>query len=197
MSKKNIEKILVTDFVKKYNECDSDTSKETLLKKYIKRTYCPILEKRELLNFMLEKSVVEDGIKHIDMFINRINLFAAIVGLYTNITAEKDEKGNPKSCAMYDLLVENEIMDKILFIIGEREISELTSVNGLLLDTWHEQHSSTEACLKRLVEVASHKLGVVAGVSMDKLADTIGDEEKMDKAIPKIENMIKTIKRVK
>ena len=194
MSEKKNEKILVTDFVKKYNEYNSDTSKESLLKKYIKRTYCPILEKRELLDFMLNKSIVEDEIKHIDMFINRINFFAAIIGLYTNITAEKDENGNPKSCAMYDLLVENGIMDRILLIIGEREISELTSINGVLLDTWHEQHSSTEACLKRLVETASHKLGVVAGAGMDKLADVIGDEEKMKKVMPMVENMIKRIK---
>lgn len=187
-------KILVTDFVKKYNEVKSADLKTKQVQGIMKRTYCPILEKKEILNLMLEKSVVEDDIKHIDMFVNKLNFYSAIISIYTNITPEKDENGIVKSYEMYDLLIENNIMSTILEIIGERELGELTSVNGLLLDTWHMKNTSSEAYVNNLVETASQKLGTYAGFGMDKLADVLSDEKKMNKIMTALEKMLKKIK---
>ena len=187
-------KILVTDFVKKYNDVKSADLKTKQVQGIIKRTYCPILEKKEILNLMLEKSVVEDDIKHIDMFVNKLNFYSAIISIYTNITPEKDENGIVKSYEMYDLLIENNIMSTILEIIGERELGELTSVNGLLLDTWHMKNTSSEAYVNNLVEIASQKLGTYAGFGMDKLADVLSDEKKMNKIMVALEKVAKKIK---
>lgn len=187
-------KILVTDFVKKYNEVKSADLKTKQVKGIMKRTYCPILEKKEILNLMLEKSVVEDDIKHIDMFVNKLNFYSAIISIYTNIVPEKDENGIVKSYEMYDLLIENNIMSTILEIIGERELGELTSVNGLLLDTWHMKNTSSEAYVNNLVETASQKLGTYAGFGMDKLADVLSDEKKMNKIMSALEKVAKKIK---
>lgn len=187
-------RILVTDFVKKYNDVKSADLKIKQVQGIIKRTYCPILEKKEILNLMLEKSVVEDDIKHIDMFVNKLNFYSAIISIYTNITPEKDENGIVKSYEMYDLLIENNIMSTILEIIGERELGELTSVNGLLLDTWHMKNTSSEAYVNNLVETASQKLGTYAGFGMDKLADVLSDEKKMNKIMVALEKVAKKIK---
>lgn len=187
-------KILVTDFVKKYNEVKSADLKTKQVQGIMKRTYCPILEKKKILDLMLEKSVVEDDIKHIDMLVNKLNFYSAIISIYTNITPEKDENGIVKSYEMYDLLIENNIMNTILEIIGERELGELTSVNGLLLDTWHMKNTSSEAYVNNLVETASQKLGTYAGFGMDKLADVLSDEKKMNKIMTALEKMLKKIK---
>ena len=187
-------KILVTDFVKKYNEVKSADLKTKQVQGIMKRIYCPILEKKKILDLMLEKSVVEDDIKHIDMFVNKLNFYSAIISIYTNITPEKDENGIVKSYEMYDLLIENNIMSTILEIIGERELCELTSVNGLLLDTWHMKNTSSEAYVNNLVETAAQKLGTYAGFGMDKLADVLGDEKKMNKVISALDKVIKKIK---
>lgn len=187
-------KILVTDFVKKYNDVKSADLKTKQVQGIIKRTYCPILEKKEILNLMLDKSVVEDDIKHIDMFVNKLNFYSAIISIYTNIAPEKDENGIVKSYEMYDLLIENNIMSTILEIIGERELGELTSVNGLLLDTWHMKNTSSEAYVNNLVETASQKLGTYAGFGMDKLADVLSDEKKMNKIMAALEKVAKKIK---
>lgn len=187
-------KIIVTDFVKKYNEIKSADLKEKKVQGIIKRTYCPIIEKKMILDLMLEKSIVEDDIPHIDMLTNKLNFFSAIISLYTYIVPEKDEKGVVKSYEMYDLLVENNIMNAILEIIGERELSELTSVNGLLLDTWHMKNTSTEAYINNFIDVASQKLGVYAGFGMDKLADVLSDEKKMNKIMTALDKMLKKIK---
>lgn len=191
MEEKNI---LVTDFVKKYNEVKSTDLKAKQIQGIIKRTYCPILEKKIILDLMLEKSIVEDNIPRIDMFVNKLNFYAAIISLYTYIVPEKDENDVSKSYEMYDLLIENNIMNAILEEIGERELSELTSVNGLLLDTWYAQHTSTQAFINNLIETASRKFGVVAGAGMDKLADVLSDEKKMDKVISALDKMMKKIK---
>lgn len=187
-------KILVTDFVKKYNEVKSADLKTKQVQGIMKRTYCPILEKKKILDLMLDKSVVEDDIKHIDMFVNKLNFYSAIISIYTNIAPEKDENGIVKSYEMYDLLIENNIMSTILEIIGERELGELTSVNGLLLDTWHMKNTSSEAYVNNLVETASQKLGTYAGFGMDKLADVLSDEKKMNKIMATLEKVAKKIK---
>jgi hypothetical protein len=187
-------KVLVTDFVKKYNDVKSVDLKAKQIQGIIKRTYCPILEKKITLDLMLKKSVVEDDIPHIDIFVNKLNFYAAIISLYTYIVPEKDENDVPKSYEMYDLLINNNIMFAILEEIGERELSELNSVNGLLLDTWHMKHSSTEAYVTNLIETASQKFGAYAGFGMDKLADVLSDEKKMNKIMIALEKVAKKIK---
>ena len=69
-------KILVSDFVKQYNKLSDESLKNKKVKSIIKRTYCPILEKKIILDLMLTKSINtnEKDSKHIDMFVNRINL---------------------------------------------------------------------------------------------------------------------------
>jgi len=187
-------KIIVTDFVKKYNEIKSTDLKAKQIHGIIKRTYCPIIEKKMILDLMLEKSIVEDDIPHIDMFTNKLNFFAAIISLYTYIVPEKDENGVTKSYEMYDLLIENNIMDVILEEVGERELGELTSVNGLLLDTWHMKNTSTQAYVNGIVETASQKFGAYAGFGMDKLADVLSDEKKMNKIMATLDRVLKKVK---
>ena len=188
------EKILITDFIKKYNALASATTKEGYLKSIIKRTYCPVLEKKVILEMMAEKSANEDGIKYIDLFTNRINFIATIISLYTTLVPEKTEDNKPKTFEMYDLLVENDILNKILELIGEREITELTNINGVILDNWHMKHSSTEAYIANLVDSVSQKIGITAGAGMDKLADVLSDEVKMGKVMGAIDKIYKKIK---
>ena len=187
-------KILVTDFVKKYNEVKSEDLKKKQVQGIIKRTYCPIIEKKMILDLMLEKSIVEDDVPYIDLFTNKLNFYAAIISLYTYIIPEKDENDKSKSFEMYDLLVENNIINAILEQIGERELGEFTSINGLILDNWYAKNTSTQAYVNGLVETASRKFGVVAGVGMEKLADVLSDEKKMDKIMSALDKMLKKIK---
>ena len=187
-------KILVTDFIKKYNEVKSEDLKKKQVQGIIKRRYCPILEKKVILDLMLSKSIIEDDIPYIDMFTNKLNFYAAIISLYTYIVPEIDESGKSKSYEMYDMLIENGLMSIILEEIGERELGELTSVNGLLLDTWHIKNTSAQAYVDNLVETASQKFGAYAGFGMDKLADVLSDEKKMNKIFSSLDKMLKKMK---
>ena len=175
-------KIFVTEFVKQYKELTDDKLKDRKIKSVIRRTYCPILEKKIILDLMLSKSINEEGSKYIDLFVNRINFVAAIISLYTNLLPEKDDDGIARTYEMYDLLVENGILNRILENIGEREISELTSINDVVMDNWYASNTSTEAYVSNLLETASRKFGVYIGAGLEKMADALGDEVKMQRA---------------
>lgn len=137
-------KMSVQEFVKQYNAAKSETVKNGLIEKIIKRTYVPVLEKKMVLQFMLDKSIVtkENGMKHVDMFVHRINLWSSIIVLYSNLVFEKDEHGNPKSMEAYDLFTQNNLTEKLCFVIGERELNELTAINELLIESFYEENKS-------------------------------------------------------
>lgn len=184
-------KILITDFIEQYNKLSDEKLKDRKIKGIIKRTYCPILEKKLMLDLMLKKSINEEGIKHIDLFVNRINFIAVIISLYTTLLPEKNEDGTPRTYEMYDLLVENDILNKILEIIGEKEITELTSINGTVMDNWYATNTSTEAYISNLMETASRKFGAYIGFGLEKIADALDDEKKMQMIVNLMDNVFK------
>lgn len=192
------ERILVSDFVNRYNKLESEQLKNKYVKEHIKTTYAPLLSKMQILNMMNEKSVVDDGdVKYIDMCTSKLNLNMAILVLYTNITPDKKENEDgtttPLTWDAYDKLKSNGLLEKIIEYIGE-DIGELLSVQKDILDTWYLKNKSTEAYVNDLVETASRKFGVVAGVGMEKLADVLSDEKKMDKIMSALDKMLKKIK---
>ena len=92
---------------------------------------------------------------------------------------------------MYDLLVENGILNKILENIGEKEIAELTSINGVVMDNWYAVNTSTEAYISNLLDSASRKFGAYLGVGLEKMADALGDEIKMQRATNFLDKVFK------
>lgn len=191
MSEKKNEKILVGEFVKKYNEFNNDASKAAYLKKIIKRTYCPILEKKLILEMMVEKSKGEGDIAYIDMVLSKINFYMSIIVLYTNLEVEKDDKGIPKTMDAYDMLKQADVFNAILNEIGEKEFGELMSVNDAALDTWHTKNTSTQAYISSLVEKVSLIFSTALGKEIGSLADMLNtgtDEDKAELVATLMEN---------
>lgn len=187
-------KVLVTDFVNKCRTLTNEKLKNDYIASIMKRSYCPILEKKSVLDLMLEKSLTGEENKTIDLFVNKLNFYAAIILLYTYIIPDKDEKGVPKSYEMYDLLMEHNLMNSILEHIGEREIGELTSINGLLLDNWYANNTSTKAYVNEVVNTASRRFGIAGDLILEKLTEVLDDEVKMNKVTSVLDKMIKKIK---
>ena len=192
MSEK-IERITVSTFVDGYNKLTSDQLKEKYVKKHVLTTYSPILSKRNVLQLMTEKSVVDGSVKYIDLTVSKLNLIMAILVLYTDIEPDKDEDGKPMTWASYDTLKYTGLLEKILECIGD-DIEELLSVQKDVLDTWHMKNASPEAYVANLVETASQRFGIVAGVVMGKLTELLDDEIKMKKITSIIEKAMKKIK---
>lgn len=188
------ERITVSTFVERYNKLNNEQLKDKYVEEHVKITYAPILKKKAILEAMNDKSVVEGSTgKYIDMLTSQLNFTMAILVLYTDIEPDKNKDGQPLVCESYDALQSTGLIGKILKTIGS-DVEELMNIQSQIMDTWYAKHTSTEAYFANLVEIASHKLGVYAGAGMDKIADVLRDEKKVNKIITALDKLIKKIK---
>ena len=132
-------KIDVPEFIRRYNLLKTDEQRDEFVKSTVWRTYCPVLEKKLVLQTILEKSITtgKNGVQYIDMFLSKINMTTTILILYTKLNIVKTDDSTTNAFQDYDLLFENNLMNKICEIIGERELSELMSINSLLMGNFH------------------------------------------------------------
>ena len=169
----------ILEFVEKYNNLNSDKAKEQMLKSHIKRTYCPIIEKRVVLGTMLDNSIktTDRGVKYIDMTVSRINYTMALIALYTDLRIDQneDKKGMIDEC--YDSLVQNNLIQKICVMIGENEITEFASINADIIHNFEASQGSLQAIVADYLFIFAEKVGVAAGVvleNMDNIMQKIG-----------------------
>lgn len=164
-------KIDVPEFIRRYNLLKTDEQRDEFVKSIVWRTYCPVLEKKLVLQTILDNSIVtgENGVKYIDMFLSKINMTNAILLLYTKLDVIKNAESKTNFFEDYDLLFENNLMNKICEIIGERELSEIMSINGLLMDNFHEENKNIEAYIAKYTEAFATTVGVFANEGISEL----------------------------
>lgn len=164
-------KIDVPEFIRRYNLLKTEDLKREFIKGIIWRTYCPVLEKKIVLQTILNNSIVtgKNGIQYIDMFLSKINITTAILILYTKLKVTKDDNSQTNAFQDYDLLVESNIMNEICEIIGENELSELMSINGLLMDNFHEENKNAEAYVAKYVNAFATTIGILADEGIKEL----------------------------
>lgn len=191
MSENRIETISVSQFVKEYKEIPNEGQKKAYIKKHVIRTYCPLLDKMNMLKVMNDKSVVNDeNGKYIDMTVSKLNTVISILVLYTDVRPDKDENEKNLSWQTYDLLKSTKLLERILEIIGD-DINELMLVQKDVMDTWYTKNASTEAVIRDIVDKAIEKLGVVAGVGMQELSAILDDDKKLNNILFNIGKFLK------
>ena len=160
-------KIDVPEFIRRYNLLKTDEQRDEFVKNIIWRTYCPVLEKKLVLQTILDKSITtgKNGVQYIDMFLSKINMTTTILILYTKLNIVKTDNSTTNAFQDYDLLFENNLMNKICEVIGERELSELMSINGLLMDNFHEENKNIEA----YTEAFASTIGIFANEGISEL----------------------------
>jgi hypothetical protein len=168
--------MLVSEFVNGYKNLNKEDLQKDWCKKHLTKTYASIVAKNALLRTFIDASVKKNdkGIYFIDMVANKINFTYAVICLYTDLELDivkdpvkddngetvKDDNGNVVTqdrhdiITTYDLFQEYRIIDVFCELIGDREINELLMVNEKLLDTWHEEHSTTRAYVSDMIEKA-------------------------------------------
>lgn len=151
-------RVILSEFVEKYNDAISDAQKVKLIKEIIVTNYSPISVKREVLKVALDKSIVvnDKGIKYIDMLMNKIMFTVSILSLYTNLDFVCDADGNKSAIETYDCLMSSNIIDSLYKIIGA-DISELILVNEKILDNWYEENTTTKSFVADMVGLFADK----------------------------------------
>ena len=188
------ERISISKFVEGYKKIANENLKDKYIQEHIKNTYAPILQKKLILEMMNSKSVVETPVKHIDMTVSKLNVVMAILVLYTDIEPDKQTNENgtttPLTWEAYDALKSSGLYGILLDAIGE-DLNELMSVQEQILESWHIANTSIEAYISNLMEVASRKFGVYIGVGLEKIAEALDDETKMQRVMKLLEKAFK------
>lgn len=183
------DRITVSKFVEGFERLTTDELKSKYVKKHITTTYAPILSKLNILQLMNEKSVVKGDIEYINLTLSKINLIMGVLALYTDITPDKDEEGKSKGFDAYDKLKSSGALTYIYDGIGS-DLDELVSVQGQVMDTWHNANCSIEAFIAKQVNRFAGLFGGLTGATVEKLINIVSDEDKMNKIIPLAEKML-------
>lgn len=164
-------KIDVPEFIRRYNLLKTDEQRDEFVRNIIWRTYCPVLEKKLVLQTILDKSITtgKNGVKYIDMFLSKINMTTTILILYTKLNIVKTDDSATNAFQDYDLLFENGLLDQICAIVGEHELDELMTINGLLMDNFHEENKNIEAYIAKYTEAFATTIGVFANEGISEL----------------------------
>ena len=164
-------KIDVPEFIRRYNLLKTDEQRDEFIRNIIWRTYCPVLEKELVLQTILDKSITtgKNGVKYIDMFLSKINMTTTILILYTKLNIVKTDDSTTNAFQDYDLLFENGLLDQICAIVGEHELDELMTINGLLMDNFHEENKNIEAYIAKYTEAFATTIGVFANEGISEL----------------------------
>lgn len=187
--------MLVSEFIKIWDETKVETAKKKLVSDHIIRKYVPVSEKRARLQLCLNSSIVKDenDLEYIDMMINKINIFYAVIKFYTDISADKDKEDKSDIIGMYDEFCQRGI-DKIFIDSVGNDINELIFVNEQLLDTWHLKNSSTKGYVNDLIFKITSVINGLSGDLKESMQD-IDFNELIKNATPetieKIKGLIK------
>lgn len=168
----NVErKLTVKEFCCRYDMLKTDMQKSKFLQSMIYRTYCPVLEKKIILQTMLDKTIVsgKNGVEYIDMFLSKINFATAILLLYTKFNVSKNDDSETNAFQDYDLLIERGFLDVISTSIGEDELNELTTINGLLMDNFYAENKTIEAFIAKYTQAFATTFGMFADEGISEL----------------------------
>jgi hypothetical protein len=164
-------KIDVPEFIRRYNLLKTDEQRDEFVRNIIWRTYCPVLEKKLVLQTILDKSITtgKNGVKYIDMFLSKINMTTTILILYTKLNIVKTDDSTTNAFQDYDLLFENGLLDQICAIVGEHELNELMTINGLLMDNFHDENKTIDAYIAKYTEAFATIVGVFVNEGISEL----------------------------
>lgn len=187
MAEQENKKITVSDFVKKYKQLSSDSLRERLIKSIIIRTYVPVLEKKLFLQVMFDRSLTgEESNRHVDMFLNSINVTLAILGMYTKLNFEKTEENKTTMFEAYDMLAELDLLNVIFNEIPSSELTQISAINEQIMETYYNEHNSIQSFATKLVDRFANTFGVLTKGSIDSLSEILNDEEKLNSVIDKL-----------
>lgn len=191
MEKQKNERILLSDFAKKYNGMNSKEAKKKYVASHVIKTYCPVIEKKLVLELLLNDSIViqDNGIQYIDMFLSKINLVGSVIALYTDITMNKDSEGKAKIFEGYDILMESNLFAEICDVIGENELKELTNINKSLMDTFYNRTGSTQAFVANQLDRFAKVFSAFTGDAINQLNTLLQDEVLMNQVFSKMKTL--------
>lgn len=172
----NIErKIDVKEFCRRFDLAKTNDAKENMIKSIVWRKYCPVLEKKVILQTMLEKTIVtgQNGVSYMDHFLSKVNMVTTTLILYTKLVVTKNENSDTTAFDDYDMLRQRNLINIIWEFIGQDELDELLNINGLVMNNYIEESKTPDACVAKYVNAFASTVGVFANEGLKELVDIV------------------------
>ena len=188
------ENMTIKEFTEKYSAIATDRLKEDYLKDNLHiKTNLPFLTKVILADKLAKVTTLDKdtGNVNVKSDINYLLFCRMIVEQYTDLQVETEGFYEE-----YDLLNESGLLDKIMQMIPEKEITEFKMICDMKKDDIIFNQSTPKAFIDQQIERVSTILGVTLKPVLDKLATEL--ENMDDSKIEKLSNVLeKGLKRIK
>lgn len=186
--------ITIKNFVNEYNNIVTDRLKEDYLKNNLHiKTYLPFLTKVTLADKLAKVTTLdkETGNVNVKSDVNYLLFCRMIVEQYTDLQVETEGFYEE-----YDLLNESGLLDKIMQMIPEKEISEFKMLCDMKKEDLIFNQSTPKAFINQQVERVSTILGVTLKPVLEKISEQIENmsEDDVEKFVNKFEKILKRIK---
>lgn len=184
----------IKEFVEKYNAIATDRLKEDYIKDNLHiKTYLPFLTKVTLADKLAKVTTLDKdtGNVNVKSDVNYLLFCRMIIEQYTDLQVETEGFYEE-----YDLLNESCLLDKIMQMIPEKEISEFKMLCDFkqkdILTNKYENH----AFISNQVERFGTLIGVTLKPVLEKISEQIENmsEEDIEKFANKFEKLLKRVK---
>lgn len=184
----------IKNFVNEYKNIATDRLKEDYLKNNLHiKTYLPFLTKVTLADKLTKVTTLDKdtGNVNVKSDVNYLLFCRMIVEQYTDLQIETEGFYEE-----YDLLNESGLLDKIMQMIPEKEISEFKMLCDFkqkdILTNQYEMHSYISNQVTRFGELFGVTLKPVMGKIYEQLENM--SEEDIEKTINKFDKILKRVK---
>lgn len=176
----------IKEFVEKYNAIATDRLKEDYLKDNLHiNTYLPFLTKVTLADNLAKVTTLDKDTGNINVKsdVNYLLFCRMIVEQYTDLQVETEGFYEE-----YDLLNESGLLDKIMQMIPEKEITEFKMICDMKKDDIVFNQSTPKAFINQQIE----RITTIASVTLKPILEKLVDEfENLDdKKIEKFEKYL-------
>ena len=186
--------MFIKEFVESYSNFATQNLKDDYLKDNLEiTTYVPFIKKVTYAASLAQNTMIDKDTGNIRVSSESNYLFfvRSIIELYTDLEIE-----NNAFYDEYDLLNESGLLDKIMQMIPEKEITEFKMICDMKKDDLLFNQSTPKAFINQQIERVSTILGVTLKPVLDKLATELEnmDDSKIEKLSKVLERGLKRIK---
>ena len=184
----------IKNFVNEYKNIATDRLKEDYIKNNLHiKTYLPFLTKVTLADKLAKVTTLDKdtGNVNVKSDANYLLFCRTIIEQYTDLQVETEGFYEE-----YDLLNESGLIDKIMQMIPEKEISEFKMICDMKKEDLIFNQSTPKAFINQQIERVSTILGVTLKPVLEKISEQIDNmsEEDVEKFTNKFEKLLKRVK---
>lgn len=172
----------VKEFVESYGAARTAAAKDVILKKLNVKEYVDVLQKMAAIQLVVSKAnakyddngnVIE---KKFNSIMQHISFTVALVQLYTDLEIDFKREENPDNVfEVYDMLTKSGLIDKIISMIGEKEINECMLFLNMAGSDFAQNEMSLQAYVGNKIDRATDVINTLLSSMNDDMKEKLSN----------------------